>query len=114
MFKLQPFLTPNWRLKKVMLTQALKNFLKQFFSLKKKNFNAGTKKYFKSPHKNVEGKKVSSHSRSPVPDSSLQGQALTEYSGISCQRQSFQVQMCMWVYSFFKCSSVCVSYLHNH
>lgn len=36
MFKLQPFLTPNWRLKKVMLTQALKNFLKQFFSLKKK------------------------------------------------------------------------------
>ena len=36
MFKLQPFLTPNWRLKQVMLTQALKIFLKQFFSLKKK------------------------------------------------------------------------------
>ena len=126
MFKLQPFLTPNCILKQVMLTQALKIFLKQFFSLKKKkqHFNSGAKKYFKSPHKNVEGNKVSSHPRSPVPDSSLQGQTLREYSGISCQRQSFQVQMCMCVFmglQFFQmqlcecvCVCVCVSYLHHH
>lgn len=99
MFKWQPFLTPNWRLKKVMLTQALKIFLKQCFLLKKKNnFNASTKKYFRSSHKDVEGKTVSFPSQ--VSSSwFLSPRTSTErIFWYKLQRQSFQVQMCACVF----------------
>ena len=104
-----------------MLTQALKIFLKQCFLLKKKKTTLmPAQRNILGHHiKTQKEKQFPSHPRSPVPDSSLQGQALREYSGISSRDNLFKskcVRVCSWVYSFFKCSSACAcgSYLHNH